>query len=327
MSVGEGVEPVTIDEPRGSTGLVRYCQASLVLLSWSWAFFPGFGLIDLDAAIPPGDPGFRQHWFHEGTWGALVTALIVVPLLATAVRPGLASGVVRQQVVLVSCFTVTALLCLDPRFLALPVGLGLSTWAWWAMARPLDGSSDSLGSRWWPWLLIGVGYLVIPLVLLGPGALEPRTIGILTGTGALCWWLVHTSSSWAGRARRIHGRSWALLVVAAVAAGPWMSYSSEAASYARHHDYTGSGIDRLVAQAAFPICLLALLTAAAIGWLPVSLATWPAVVAAAGFGLLAVWYPEHLGSPGTRWGITVLAWSACVAVVAGFASRSTQAPP
>ena len=301
----------------------------MVLFSWFWSITPGFGLIDLDTAIPPGDPDFRQHWFYEGTWGILVTALIVVPLLASAVRPGLASNVTRQQAVLVGCFTVAALLCLDPRFLALPIGLGLSTWAWGALVRPLDRSSRPHSPLWWPLLLIGVGYLVVPLLVFGPDAYAAKTVGILVGLGALTWWLAYASPSSVGHARRLSRGSWVLLIVVLVAAGPWLAYATQAASHARAHDYIGSWIDRLVAQAAFPICLLALLTAAVVGWLPIRLAAWPTAVAGAGFGFLAIWYPEHQGSPGAEWGAAVLAWSACLAVVAEFVTRSTtsQAPP
>ena len=235
----------------------------------------------------------------------------------------------RHQAVLVGCFTMAALLCLDPRFLTLPIGLGLSTWAWWALVRPLDRSSRLHSPLRWPLLLIGAAYLALPLLMFGPDAYAPKTVGILVGLGALTWWLAYASPSSVGNARRLSSRSWVLLTVVLVAAGPWLAYAAQAASHARAHDYIGSWIDRLVAQAAFPICLLALLTTAVVGWLPVRLAAWPAAVASAGFGFLAIWYPEHQGSPGGAWGAAVLAWSACVAVVAESVTRSTisQPPP
>lgn len=312
-----------VDTNTSATRPVRVAQGVMVLFSWFWAIAPGFGLIDLDAAIPPGDPDFQQHWFHEGTWGILVTALIVVPLLASAVRPEMALNVMRQQVVLVGTFAVAGFLCLDPQFLLLPIGLGLSTWAWWALVRPLERSSRLHSPLWWPLLLIGVAYLVIPLLVFGLAAYTPETVGILVGLGVLTWWLAYDSPSSVGRARWLSGGSWVLLIVVLVAAGPWLAYARQAAADARTHEYFGSGIDRLVAQAAFPICLLALLTAAALGWLPIRLAAWPVAVAGAGFGLLAIWYPEHQGSPGPEWGAAVLAWSATLAVVAEFVTRST----
>lgn len=309
------------------SGPLRFGQAVLVLFSLLWAIVPGFGLIDLDTAIPPGDPDFRQHWFYEGTWGLLVTALVVAPLLTGAVSPELAPDVARQQVVLVGCLTVAALFCLDPRFLVLPVGLGLSTWAWWVLVRPLDRSSRSHGPLWWPLLLIAVGYLAIPLVVFGPDAFTAKTVGILVGLGGLILWLAYASRSSVGGVRRLSDRSWVLLTVVASAAGPWLAYAIQAAGNARDHDYSGSGIDRLVAQAAFPLCLLALLTAAAVGWISIRIAAWPAAVAGAGFGFFAVWYPQHVGSPGRGWGAAALAWSACLAIVAELVTRSAASEP
>ena len=145
---------------------------------------------------------------------------------------------------------------------------------------------------------------------------------MLVGLVALTWWLAYATPSPVGHARRLSAGSWALLIVVLVAAVPWLAYANQAASHARAHDYIGSLIDRLVAQAAFPICLLALLIAAVIGWLPIRLAAWPAAAASAGFGFLAIWYPEHQGSPGADWGTAVLAWSACLAVVTEVATRS-----
>ena len=310
-----------------ATRPLRVAQAVVVLFSWFWAFTPGFGLIDLETAIPPGDPEFRRYWFYEGTWGVLVTALIVVPLLASALRPGLASNVTPQQAVLVGCFTLAGLLCLDPRFLLLPIGLGLSTWAWAALLRPVDRSSRLHSPLWWPLVLIGVGYLLLPLLMFGPDVYAAKTVGVLVGFVALTWWLAYAAPSPVGHARRLSAGSWALLIVVLVAAVPWLAYANQAASHARAHDYIGSLIDRLVAQAAFPICLLALLIAAVIGWLPIRLAAWPAAVASAGFGFLAIWYPEHQGSPGADWGTAVLAWSACLAVVTEVATRSRELRP
>lgn len=43
--------------------LVQAGRAWALLLALFWGFFPGFGLIDLETAIPPGDPEFRTLGF------------------------------------------------------------------------------------------------------------------------------------------------------------------------------------------------------------------------------------------------------------------------
>jgi len=69
---------------------------SLALLAaLLWAFAPGYGLIDLSTAVPPGDPGFRTHWFLEGIWGLFTTVLVAAPLLAAALRPARAPPLPR----------------------------------------------------------------------------------------------------------------------------------------------------------------------------------------------------------------------------------------
>jgi predicted membrane protein len=304
---------------------VRTGQAVLVLFSLSWAILPAFGFIDLDAAIPPGDPDFRKHWVHEGTWGTLVTTLIVVPLLAAAVRPGLATDIAKQQAVLACCFVVAAPFCLDGQILVLSIGLGLSTLLWWSLARAADPARRWHGRLWWPLLLIGVAYLVLPLLLFQLAAYTPKTVGILIVVGALVAWLVCSSPMANGRDDPPRKVSWALLIVVTVSAGPWLAYAQQMASAARGGDYTGSGIDRLTAQAAFPICLLALPVVAAIGWLPIRLAVWPVAVAAAFFGFLGVQYPHHLATPGSAWGAAAMTWAVCLVVIAEVGQRRAGA--
>jgi hypothetical protein len=312
---------VSIETTAVTLRQVRAGQAVLVLFSLFWAFFPGFGLIDLITAEPPGDPEFRKHWFREGSWGTLVTSLIIAPLLATALRPGLASNAARHQMVLAGCFVMAAALCLDGQFLLLPIGLALSTGTWWALMRPASQSAWQVRPLWWPLLLIGAGYLVLPGLAFGADAFTPHTVGTLAGVVALAGWLAHASPTSRGHLMS-PGRRWILLLPVVVAALPWLGYSLEAASAARGDDYTGSGIDRLVAQAAFPTCVLVPPAVASFGWLPVRLAVWPAAVAGAGFGLLGVGYPEHLSSPGAGWGVAAAVWSTCLVILAESIVRS-----
>lgn len=61
--------------------------------------------------------------------------------------------------------------------------------------------------------------------------------------------------------------------------------------------------------------LVALPLAAAVRWLPVRLASWPAAVASARFNSFAVAYPGHLASPGRTWGAAAVCWSAVLVLV------------
>lgn len=304
------------DESRSQVPLGRLL---VVVLSLLWAIFPGFALIDLDAAIPPGDPRFREHWILEGSWGALVTGLIVVPLLVASVRPTTARHVAQQQAVVIVCFVVAAALCGVVEFLLLPLGVGLSTLAWWWPLRMAVKSSGQLGrmARWWPLLLIGTGYLGLPLLAFGPGAFTVKTVGILCAVGALVAWLAWSLPR-AGEDASGSGRvSLALLLVVVGAAGPWMAYALSMAAESRDGlVYLGSGIDRVVAQAALPLLIVAHPLAAAVGWLPLRLAVWPAAAVAAGFGSFAAIYPDHLGSPGSAWGYAAVVWSVALLLVA-----------
>jgi hypothetical protein len=252
----------------------------------------------------------------EGSWGLLATALIAVPLLVVAVRPSGASDVAKHQTVLVGCFLVAATMCVAPEFLILPLGLGLSTLAWW---WPLSTSAQSPRTpgrlaRWWPFLLIAAGFLALPPLLLGAEVFTPKTVAMLLGVAALVAWLAYALRDTPTRARSV---SWPLLITAAITAGPWLGYALRMAAESRDgFEYIGSGIDRVVAQTALPLMMVALPVAAALHWLPPRLAVWPAAVVGAGFGSFTIRYPDLVASPGATWGAAAVIGSASLVLVA-----------
>lgn len=299
-------------------GRVSLGQLLVIGLSLLWGLVPGFAFIDLDAAIPPGDPVFHDHWVLEGSWGALVSSMIVAPLLAVAVRPALASEVARHQAVVAACFVIAALLCGSVAFLVLPLGLGVSTLAWWSLLRIASHAraSSERAVRWWALLFIGAGYLLLPLVAFGPEAFTVKTVAILVCVGSLAALLAHRSPTRSGVSEGPRRLSPGLLVAVLVVAGPLLGYALRMAAESRAgFDYVGSGVDRVVAQAALPVLLVALLLMAVLGWLPTRLAVWPATVAGMAVGAFGILYPDHLASLGAVWGVAALVGSICVLVI------------
>ena len=166
-----------------------------LVLSLMWGVF-GFGLIDLETALPPGHPGFREHWFLEGSWGFFVTALVIVPLLVVVLEPARASATVGQLHVVAACCAAAAVLCLDGTLFALPIALEVTAWAVWmslrglaklvAQVAPTGGDTR----QWWPFALVVGTYGVLPL-LFGPDAYTVKVLGILAGVLGLAAWLAY----------------------------------------------------------------------------------------------------------------------------------------
>jgi len=144
-----------------------------------WGVF-GFGLIDLETALPPGDPGFREHWFLEGSWGFLVTALVIVPLLVVGLEPARASAPVGQLHVVAACCAAAAVLYLDGTLFALPIALEVTAWAVWMSLRGLaklvaqGAPTEGQTRQWWPFALVVGTYGGLPL-LFGLRFLLERT--------------------------------------------------------------------------------------------------------------------------------------------------------
>jgi hypothetical protein len=110
--------------------------------------------------------------------------------------------------------------------------------------------------------------------------------------------------------------SWPPLVVAVAAAGPWLTYAVSMSTQSRDGlSYISSEIDRVPAQSALALAMVALPTVAALGWLSIRLAACTAAVVGAGFGSFAVLYPDHLASPGAAWGAAAIVWSVALIVV------------
>lgn len=309
---------MSIDEhrsgPPGRTGAVLVA----LVLSLLWGLVPGFGLIDLDTAAPPGDPTFAGDWMLEGSWGALVTALVVVPLLVVALSPGRAIDVAKQLAALAACCAVAAVGCLNAGFLALPISLVLTAAALWPWRHiPASAGSGGGATRWWPPVLVVATYIGLPLVLFGPGGLEVKSFGILTGLLALVAGLAYI-----GPARRgVVGStiSWPLLLMTGAAAGPWLGYAL--GMVRAYHDgmrYSGL-VDRIPAQVVLGLAVVLLPVLAALGYLPSRLPVWTAAATAALFGWFAVLYPELRGSPGAFWGTAALVWSVALVLVAEIA--------
>ena len=308
-------DDTTVDE----VNPVPLGQFVAVSLSVLWALAPGFGLIDLETAIPPANPEFRDDWFLEEA-GPPATVLIVAPVLVAAVRPAAATDVAKQQTVLVGCFVLAAILCMTGTFLILPIGLGLSTLAWWWPLHPMDAPTRQPNriAIWWPYFLIGGGFVALPLLLLGPGAFTAKTIMMLAALAALVASLAHATPERATRpehvpqqgAGQVSGQVsgqmpgrvlWPLLVTTAVTAGPWLGYAWAVAADSRGgFEYISSGIDRVVAQSALGLIMVALPAAAAVRWLPVRLAVGRRSLSAQGSGCSRSATPTCPEAPGQR---------------------------
>jgi hypothetical protein len=287
------------------------------VLSVLWAVAPGFGVIDLDAALPPGDPDFRRHWFLEGSWGLFITALIVVPLLVVVLCPRGAWDAVSQLAAVACCGVVAGVMCLDVSFVLFPAELALTAWVVWLAIRAGLSQPTEPGAhgRRLPLVVVCATYIGLA-ALFGPDAWTLKIAGILLGMVGLAAWLAYAPSAYLDTNPGMR-RSWPLLVMALVAAGPWIAYAANMAEEFRSGlRYTSSNIDRITGQTAFVWAVAALPVLAGLGRLRIRMSIWTAAVAGVGFGSFAVIYPHHLASPGAGWGIAAIAWSAAMVGVA-----------
>ncbi len=318
--VGQGAatpsEHPRIDDPGGSEVAGRL---GVLLLSLLWALVPGFALIDLTTAFPPGDPEFRTHWFLEGSWGLLTTSLIVVPLLVGVLRPSLVRDISLHLTVVAVCCVAAAVICVAPSYLVLAVVVAMtSASVWLAFGQHRAAVAQATYRReWWPLLAILGGYLGLPLLLFRTDALELPVVSVLLAMLALVVWLARSQRVGLTEVAGDHApRVWLLLVAALVGAGPWVDYAwKTAAAYRDGLRYTGL-IDRIPAQSVLALAIVALPVVAGLGMLPFRIPTWTAAVAGAGFGAFAVLYPDHLGSPGAGWGVAAITWSALILLLA-----------
>ncbi len=292
-------------------------RLGILVLSLAWALVPGFALIDLTTAIPPGDPNFADRLFLEGSWGLLTTVLILIPLLVVFFRPALAQDVVLHLLVVAGCCVAAAAVCVAPSYVGLAVAVVMTAaMVWLAFGQARAGAQPRVRWKWWPLIAFVGAYVGLPLLLFGPGAFDIQGSSVLVGLLALSGWLALSQRrSWAPPGAH-RGRSWPLLVVALAGAGPWIGYAWSLAS--DYHDgvrYPGL-VDRIPAQSVLALAIVVLLVVAALGALPFRLPTWTAACTGAGFGAFAVLYPDQLGSPGAGWGIAAIIWSAAVVVAA-----------
>lgn len=286
-------------------------QVAALLLALAWGTV-GFGIIDLDTAIPPADPEFRGHWFLEGSNGLYVTALVMVPLLVVVLAPGQQRGVCRQLHVLAGCSASAALLCLDGSLLLLPFGFEMTVLLVWL---PLRASTDGAPERVrWRALVAVVGTFAATALAFGPDAFTGRLLGILAGTLGLAIWLAWTAAASATLGPFVRGR-WPLLLTGLAGAFLWSTYAVRMASdFWSGMRYAGT-VDRISSQSGLALALAALPLGVAVGWLTVRLTTWTAAAASAGIGWFGVLNPGEVASIGVGWGLGVLAWSFALLVV------------
>jgi hypothetical protein len=300
-----------------------------LLFSLLWGVF-GFGLIDLETALPPGDPEFRTRWFLEGSWGVFVTALVIVPLLVVVLSPHRVFATVRQLHVVAVCAAAAAVLCLDPQLLTLPVALEATAWAVWAALRGpatvvpgrVAPGGEWAGQRWPVVLVLGV-YGVLPLLF----GLETYTVSLasaLVAVMGLSLWLAYSPEP-PGNLRPGRPRAVLLGVASLVWAAGWGWYAVSMATKSwAGVEYRGT-VDRISAQSGFALAVAALPLVASLGWLPVREAVWTACVAGAGLGSFAILYPNQLASPGETWGVAAVVCSIVAIALAEATLRRTRA--
>ena len=158
--------------------------------------------------------------------------------------------------------------------------------------------------------------------MFGWDAWGVKTIGILAVVFGLVAWLASAPSAPTRAALRGGApASWPVLTVTAVAAGPWLGYAvSMTGIYWDGVRYTGT-VDRIAAQVALPLAVVAVPAMAGWGWLPLRLSTWTSTAVAAGFGSFAVLYPDEMASPGAAWGVVAIIWSVALVAVAEVAAH------
>lgn len=292
-------------------------RVGILVLSLLWALVPGFALIDLTSAIPPGDPTFRSRWFLEGSWGLLTTILILIPLLVVFLRPVLAHDVILHLLVVAGCCVGAAAVCVAPSYVGLAIVVAITAAAVWGAFRQNRVSADPTGLwKWWPLIAFLGAYVALPLLLFGPDAFDIQGLGVVFGILGLSGWLALTQGPSRASAGAHRGRSWPLVLMALAGAGPWVGYALGMASeYRSGVRYTGL-IDRIPAQSVLALTVIALPIVASLGALPLRLPVWTAAITSAGFGTFGLLYPDQLGSPGAGWGVAAIIWSIAMVVVA-----------
>ncbi|MGH3460946.1 MAG: hypothetical protein ACRDP9_05670 [Kribbellaceae bacterium] len=280
-----------------------------VVLAVLWGIL-GFGLIDLDTAIPPEDPDFRGRWFLEGSNGLYLTSLVIVPLLVVAMAPVQLGAVCQQLHVLAGCAAVAALLCVDPLLMVRILLFELTAMLVWLPLREAAGG-ESRRARWWTLVVIVVTFFSLPL-LFGADTYSLKTLGILLGLIGLPAWLVFApaAATALGRFPVLPSRTtWPMFVVATLGAVLWSAYSVRVASdFWSGQRYTGL-VDVVSGQAGVALALAALPVAVALGWLPVRLPMWTSTAVAAGVGWFAIRNPDEIVSFGAGSGVVAIVWA------------------
>lgn len=292
------------------------------MLSLLWALAPGFALIDLTTAIPPGDPTFRSRWFLEGSWGLLTTNLIVIPLLVVFFRPACAPDVILQLSVVAGCCIAAAALCFAPSYIGLAVVVAMTAAVvWMVVGRQRVSAQPRRAWKAWPQLAFLGAYVLLPLLLFGPSAFEIKSLSVILGIFGLSSWLAHSQGPSLRFARGHRARWWPLLVVALAGAGPWVGYALRmAAEYRSGVRYTGL-VDRIPAQSVLVLAVVALTIVAAFGGIRFRLPIWTAALTGAGFGAFGLLYPDQIGSPTAGWGAGAIIWSTAIVVAAECLAR------
>ena len=184
------------DASPGSAQRRDACTAARLLaliLSLLWGV-PGFALIDLDTALPPGDPQFREHWFLESGWGLFITALVLIPLLAVSLAPALVRDVAHQLHIMAGCAVAAGALCLEVSMAGLAAGFVITAWVVWSPLRDEVQSYEDGGQatrRRWA-LAVTAVYAGLPM-FFGLEAYTVKVAIVLLGVLGPVLWLAFAS--------------------------------------------------------------------------------------------------------------------------------------
>jgi hypothetical protein len=305
----------TFSPVNGATASTAPGRVLAVLLAVAWGIF-GFGIIDLETAIPPENPEFRGRWFLEGSNGLYLTALVIVPLLVVAMTPSQLGAVCRQLHVVAGCTAVAALLCLDPLLVVRILQLELTALLGRLPLREASGGEPGR-ARWWTLIGIVVTFFGLPM-LFGADSYDPSLLSLLAGVIGLAVWLAFAPAAGTTLGRfpvRPSRSTWAMFLVAALGTVLWLSYSVRVASdYWSGLRYPGF-VDVISGQAGLAIALAALPLGVALGWLPVRLPMWTGATLGAGVGCFAILNPDEIVSFGGGWGVVAIVWSGAALLV------------
>ena len=280
-----------------------------LLMSFVWGV-PGFALIDLDTALPPGEPRFREHWFLESGWGVFITALVVIPLVAVAVAPGLSRDVALQLQIMAGCAVAAGAMCLELSMAALALAFSITSVVVWSPLREeevgawVDGGRAAR-HRWA--LAVTAVYAGVPL-LFGLDAYTGKVAVVLIGVLVPSFWLAFASRVVVPGARG-QARSWWLVLFALLWCGPWVVHALATAQESWEGLRYIGAVERVSAHVAFAITMGVLPIATAIGWHAIRVPLTTVSVAGGGFGAFSVLYPTHMLSPGSAWGVAAMVGS------------------